>query len=120
MQNSGGPTPSFLRKLGILAMGVAALAFFAAWPMYQVAHGERQVTVSLAGIALGAMLTVVGLNLLLLGDRGIPWKKTKDQPLTPFQRLIVAATVIAGLALVAFVYYFLQQHGYRFGSGWER
>ncbi len=107
--------PSLLIKLAVLAGGLAALTFFAFWPMYQVLQNQPTVHVTFKGVILGAMLTMAGLNLLLLGDKGIPWKKTPEQPLTTFQKAAVAATVIAALLITGLVWLYFNQHGYSMG-----
>jgi hypothetical protein len=72
-------------------------------PLYQI---------SFKGIILGAMMTMVGLNLTLLGSKGIPWKKTPEQAFTPLQKGAVLATVVAALALSGLIWLFFNQHGY--------
>lgn len=110
MAQSDGP--SFLVKAGVLAGGVAALGVFAFWPMCQAMQGEPTVNITFKGVILGAMVTMVGLNLVLLGDKGIPWKKTGDQPLTAFQKAAIGVTVGAALALTGLVWFFFNQYGY--------
>jgi len=107
--------PSLLIKLAVFAGGLAALAFFAIWPMYQVLKNEPTVHVTFKGVIFGAMLTMAGLNLILLGDKGIPWKKKPEDPLTGFQKAAVAATVIAALLVTGLVWLFFNQHGYTMG-----
>ena len=74
--------PPLLTKIGVFAAGLATLGYFAVWPIFQVMHEEPSIQISFKGILLGTMLTMIGLNLLILGSKGIPWKKTEDQPLT--------------------------------------
>lgn len=112
MDGTDNRAPSLLTKLGVLAGGLACLGFFAAWPVYRLSHGEESVSISFKGILLGAILTTAGLSLLLFGEKGIPWKKSKDQPVTGFQRLVIVLTMLAALALTAGVWFFLRQQGY--------
>ena len=104
--------PSILAKVGILAGGLVALALFAVWPMYQVSQREASVSISFKGILLGAMLTVLGLNLVFLGDKGLPLKKPKEQPLTGVQKGVLAVTLLAGLGLTALVWLYFKSQGY--------
>jgi hypothetical protein len=109
---TGSEGPPLLTKLGVLAAGLAALGFFAIWPMAQVLRGEASIQISFKGIILGAMMTMVGLNLTLLGNKGIPWKKTPDQALTSMQKVVVLVTVVAAMVLCGLIWLFFNQHGY--------
>jgi hypothetical protein len=80
--------------------------------MYQVLQGAQSIHIAFKGIILGAMMTMAGLNLVLLGDKGIPWKKTPDQPLTTLQKVAVVVTCLAALLLTGAVWLFFHQHGY--------
>lgn len=104
--------PSIWIRLGILAGGLALLGYFAIWPMMQVLRGVASINITFKGIILASMLTMVGLNLVLLGEKGIPWKRDQSQPLTSLQKISIAATAIAALAVVGLVWLFFNQHGY--------
>ena len=52
------------------------------------------------------------MAVALFGNKGIPWKKTADQPLTGFQKTVIAATVVGSLAITGLVWLFFRQHGY--------
>lgn len=104
--------PSIWIRLGILAGGLALLGYFAVWPMMQVLRGAVSINITFKGIILASMLTMVGLNLVLLGEKGIPWKRDQSQPLSSLQKISIAVTAIAALVVVGLVWLFFNQHGY--------
>lgn len=112
MANQTGGIPPFLKGLGFLVVGLILLGISAFRPMYQVTQGQREIFLSLKLVLCAAMLTVVGAVYTVLGDKGLPWKKTKEQPVTSFQKATIWASMAAALAIVGGVWLFFKQHGY--------
>src|SRR5258708_7008545 len=108
---SGSPPPApvgppLLVKLGVLLGGLAILGFGAVRPMYLVAQHEGSVSVSFKLIFLGAMMAMAGLNLTVMGEHAMPWKKRPEDPVTRPQMVGIVVAVGAALAVVGGVWWF--------------
>jgi hypothetical protein len=104
--------PTLIQRVGVLALGTAMSAWFVARPMYQVLQGLPTIHVNMKMVALSIMVLAMALNIVFLGDKGIPWKKRPDRPATRMQTVTVIVTVIIALAGTGLVWLFFNQHGY--------
>jgi len=112
MSQSQQPRNPLFVGIGLLAIGLILLGIFAIRPMVQVTQHVNGITLSFKAILLGAFCTTFALNMVLLGGKGIPWKRDPGIPLT---RLQIVATIVSGvlaMGIVAIVMIFFSMHGY--------
>ena len=92
----GGAAAGFAAGLFAGCLLGAVLSWLAGQALDWQSHLAFQLGVTEELLPLGQQI-----GLLVFGERGIPWKKSKDQPVTGFQRLVIVGTMLASLALTA-------------------
>jgi hypothetical protein len=101
-------------KLGLLAAGLGAIAFFDVWPIIQVSNHVPEISVSYKGMFVGWWALTLALMAMLPERMGFIWKRTKGKPpITLREKILFFAATAIGIGMTVLTGFYISNQGYR-------
>jgi hypothetical protein len=105
-----------LKKCGYLCVGIAAVAIFDLWPVYEASHGVDKIWLSFKGMLIGWMLLCIMIVAMLPESVGVVWKPPAGGQLSDAARarmkIVGGTAVAAAVLLTVLTWLYIRNQGY--------